>query len=788
MTQYTNKFAMAALAASTLSFAVPALAQDNEDDSANEERRYEAVVVTAQRREQSLVDVPISVSAFSGELLADLGVEDITEVAKVSPNVTLEVSRGTNTTLTAFIRGVGQQDPVAGFEAGVGIYLDDVYLNRPQGAVLDVFDVERVEILRGPQGTLYGRNTIGGAVKYVTRGLADEPELNVSARYGSYNQTDLVVTGSYPVSETFRVGASGAVLKRDGFGRNLINGDENYNKDVLAARVSAELDVTPDFQLRFSGDWLEDKSNARQGHRLIPGQLNGARVLDDVFSTRAGLDVVDQSVEAAGGSLVAEWTLNENITLKNILAYREDESTSPIDFDSLPAADLDVPAIYENDQLSEEFQILYSSDRLNGVLGAYYLDANASTVFDVLLATTGDLLSLPGLNAQTFGDVGTETWSVFGDFTYDLTDELSVTLGGRYTEDSRTSQVLRRTYIGGFSEFFGGDPTLIATTSDFNGSADFDDFSPRVSVSYAVTPESNLYATYSQGFKGGSFDPRGQTTAAPDLDQDGTVSAEETFEFMQFDPEEVDSVEIGYKASQFDGRLNYSAAVFFNDYSDVQVPGSIGVDTDGDGVNETFSGVTTNAGAATINGVEVEGNAVLGHDVMARDDQWDVSWTLGYIDAEYDEFVTAVTAADGTTSLQNVADQRVFQNTPEWTASTRFAYTRPLNLGGYDGEFGGSLLVSYRSETSQFEEPNAFLDQDGYALFDTRFQWETADGRLAFNLTGKNLTDERYIVAGYNFVAVGPNNTFTPTLGLEGTLTGFYGNPRTITAGVDFRY
>ena len=788
MTEHTRKFAIAALAASSMSIALPAVAQDSDADAASGERRYEAVVVTAQRREQSLVDVPLSVSAFSGELLASLGVTDLTEVAKVTPNVTLEVSRGTNTTLTAFIRGVGQQDPVAGFEAGVGIYLDEVYLNRPQGAVLDVFDVERVEVLRGPQGTLYGRNTIGGAVKYVTRGLSDEPELKASARVGSYEQADVILTGSYPISESFRVGGSVATLNRSGFGENIITGEDNYNKEVLATRLSAELDVTPDFQLRASGDWTEDNSNARQGHRLIPGQFSGAPVLDDVFDTRAGLDVVGQKVEAYGGSLVAEWALNENITLKNILAYREDESTSPIDFDSLQAADLDVPAIYENDQFSEEFQVLYSSDRLNGVLGAYYLDANASTVFDVLLATTGDIIGLPGLNAQTFGDVGTETWSVFGDFTYDVNDKLSLTLGGRYTEDERNSRVLRRTFIGGFSEFFNGSPTLIATTSDFNGNADFDDFSPRASVSYKVTPDSNAYLTYSQGFKGGSFDPRGQTTAAPDLNQDGEISDQEIFEFMQFDPEEVESIEVGYKASQFNGRLNYSLAAFFNDYSDVQVPGSIGVDTDGDGVNDTFTGVTTNAGAATINGVEFEGNAVLGEDTMAPGDRWDASWTLGYIDAEYDEFVTAVTDADGTTSLEDVADQRVFQNTPEWTASTRLAYSAPMPVLGYAGDFSGNVLVSFRSETSQFEEPNAFLDEDAYALLDGRIQWQTEDGRFAVNLTGKNLTDEEYIVAGYNFVSVGADGSFTPTLGLEGTLTAFYGNPRTITFGVDFRY
>ncbi len=150
------------------------------------------IVVTARRRAEALQDVPIAVTAYSGEQLEREGAIDITDIGDTTPNVTLETSRGTNSTLTAFIRGVGQQDPVAGFEQGVGIYLDDVYLNRPQGAVLDIYDVERIEVLRGPQGTLYGRNTIGGAVKYVTRRLPDDPEIRVRANLGTYGQKDLV--------------------------------------------------------------------------------------------------------------------------------------------------------------------------------------------------------------------------------------------------------------------------------------------------------------------------------------------------------------------------------------------------------------------------------------------------------------------------------------------------------------------------------------------------------------------------------------------------------------------
>jgi iron complex outermembrane recepter protein len=779
MASTMNKLMLAALAATALT-PVAAIAQEDAATApeASEERRFNPVVVTAQRREENLLDVPLSVSAFNADLLADLGVQTLDEVAKISPNVTLEVSRGTNNTLSAFIRGVGQQDPVAGFEAGVGIYVDDVYLNRPQGAVLEVYDIERIEVLRGPQGTLYGRNTIGGAVKYVTKGLSDEPTFKARGAYGSYSQIDASASGSLPITDTLRVGGGLAFFTRDGFGENIITGEENYNKDVAAYRLSAEWDVTPDFQLRLAGDYLSDESNARQGHRLIADKFPPISypVLDDVYNTRAGLNVVEQDAEAKGVSLVAEYTVNDQITLKNILAYREDTSTTPIDFDSLPEADVDVPAIYENDQLSNEFQILYSGDRLNGILGAYYLDANASTVFDVLLATTGALIAVPGLNAQTFGEVGTETWSVFGDFTYDVTDKLAVSVGGRYTEDKRSSVVLRRSYTGGFSPFFGGNAIPFATTSNFDGSITFDDFSPRASISYKPVDDHTVYATYSQGFKGGSFDPRGQTSAAPDFNQDGTRSAQEIFDFMQFDPEEVDSYEIGWKSSLFDDRLQSSLAGFWMDYKDVQVPGSAGVDTNGDGVNDTFTGVTTNAGAATLWGVEYEGTAFLAEEIFNDTDNLTAGFAIGYIDAQYDEFIDAFGV--------DVADQRVFQNTPEWTGSLRLTYDTAFDILQKEGRLKINTLASYRSDSSQFEVRSP-LDQEAYTLIDLGLRWQADGSAWGYTLNGKNLTDERYKVAGYNFI--NPANGAS-TLGLEGVLTAFYGDPRTITVGIDYNF
>ncbi|RMF12319.1 MAG: TonB-dependent receptor [Alphaproteobacteria bacterium] len=766
-TQHLRKALLSATAVATVAAGIgfdakgPAFAQT---------MTIEQITVTARRREESLQDVPISVTAMSGASLERAGVPDLVAVAKTVPNVTLEVSRGTNSTLTAFIRGVGQQDPVAGFEAGVGLYIDDVYLNRPQGTVLDIYDVERIEVLRGPQGTLYGRNTIGGAIKYVTKRLSSEPEFKIRGSVGSYTQLDVVFTASVPVSDTFRIGGSIARLTRDGFGENINLTDlDNYNKDVIAGRLSMEWEPSPDFFLRLSGDYTDDDSDPRQGHRLIPS-TSGDPVLDDIFDTRAGLDFPKQEVKGGGVALTAEWQVSDNVTLKNIVAYREDDSSSPIDFDSLPAADVDVPVIYNNKQFSEEFQINYASEKLNGLVGFYYLDASASNEFDVLLFTT-----IPNLNATTFGDSDTSTWSLFGDVTYDVSDQISVSVGGRYTSDKRSAVVIRRTLFG-VSEAFGGSPLLFATTSNFEGSETFKEFTPRASIAWAPNDDHNVYFTYSKGFKGGSFDPRGQTTAAPDLDGDGDIDADDIFEFMLFEPETVDSFELGWKASLLDNRVNFSLAGFYADYKDVQIPGSAGFDSDGDGTIDSFIGITSNAASADIKGIEFEGQALVGVDVAQAGDDLTFAWSLGYIDAEYNEFINAFGV--------DVADQQVFQNTPKWTLSGTLTYGMPMTIGSADGRLTLLNRVSYRSKTSQFETPNPFLDQPGYALWDVSLVWEDNEDRWQFGIHGKNLTDKDYIVAGYNFVDANLN----PTLGTEGTLTAFYGNPRTVTATLQFKF
>ena len=765
------------------------------------------IVVTARRRAESLQDVPIAVTAYTGEALERQGAIDITDISDTTPNVTLETSRGTNTTLTAFIRGVGQQDPVAGYEAGVGLYLDDVFLNRPQAAVLDIYDVERIEVLRGPQGTLYGRNTIGGALKYVTRRLSDQPTLRIRGNLGTYDQADIIVSTSIPLSEAVRVGASGARLSRGGFGKNLVNPRvENYNRDIYAARGTIEVEPTSNFFLRISGDYTKDDSDPRNGHRLIPGLLTGAPVLKDVYDTRAGLDIPRQGVEAYGGAARAELRLGGGFTIKNILAYRKDKSFAPIDFDSLPSADVDVPAIYRNKQFSNEFQILYEGSRLQGVAGLYYLDANAYNIFDVILGTTGPLIGVPGLAAETIGDVDTKTWAVFGDFTFDVTEQLSLSLGGRYTNDKRHAVVIKRNLAGGATPALGGVGVQFgALVSNFEGEKTFKEFTPRASITFEPDDNNTFYASYSKGFKGGGFDPRGNSPQAGDSDGDGDVDAADIFEFFLFDPEKVDSYELGYKASLFDRRLRLALAGFYADYKDVQVPGSVGCIVNG---IPTFCGLVTNAGKATFKGIEAEMVATLFRDTESGS-RLNFAGTLGYLDAKYNEFITTVanftptgTPAAGTPAKPvDVADFRRIQNTPKWTLSGTLDFS--TRMAG--GEINASTTLSYRSKTFQFETPSPFLDQPGYTLLDASLVWTSSDDRFTIGIHGKNLTDKQYITSGYPFLVVNPvtgepvlsvtpsspnfgKPGVAPALGREGVATVFYGNPRQVFASFGIKF
>ncbi|MGH8265516.1 MAG: TonB-dependent receptor [Steroidobacteraceae bacterium] len=730
--------AIAAVPAALILPQPQALAQDAAQAGAVEE-----IVVTARRRAENLNDVPIAVSVYSAEQLAATGSADITTLQRTTPNLTLQVARGSNSTLIAFIRGVGQQDPLWGFEPGVGLYVDDVYVARPQGAVLDIYDIKDIEVLRGPQGTLYGRNTIGGAIKYVTAPIADHPRFNAQVNLGNYQQTDGIVSGSAPIGEHFAVGGAVAIYRHDGYGTNHTTGAEEYNKDVDAFRGTVEWKPADGFLFRLSGDYLDDKSNARHGHREAPGSglSTGQAVLSNVYDNNAGIGD-DNSVKAKGVSLLGQWDVSDTLTLKSITAYREGDTDTLIDFDAGPSAALDVPAFYDDNQLSQEVQLLWTGSRVQAVAGLFYLDGAASGAFDTILG-------IANLTIATSGRVKTISKAAFADVSFDITDRWSVSLGGRYTQDDKTGSVYRQNFTGIRSPLFGNAaavPGLLRT--NYANSRSFSEFTPRASVRFKPADDLMLYASYGRGFKSGGFDMRGDAFAFP-----GTVDG--------YDPEVVDTYELGFKTTTAGGNLRLAGALFYSKYKDQQITSQFALAT----VPPTIVSFVDNAASSTIKGAELEANISFNESVSARAQ-------LGYIDAGFDEFVT-YNPATGT--RDNLADQRDFQNTPKFVGSVSLTWHH--DLAGR-GDLAFTPAVAYRSSFQMFEAATPLLDQDAYTLVDASIVWTLPSRHFTLGLHGKNLTDEEYRVGGYSF----PGATF------GNSINAFYGPPRTYTLSANYRF
>ncbi len=775
---HLNPLAAAIAIALPASVAVPAMAQP----------QLEEVIVTAQKREQSLQDVPVAVSAFNAEDLANSGISDITELSKSSPNTTLEVSRGTNSTLTAFIRGIGQQDPLWGFEPGVGIYVDDVYFARPQGAVLEVFDVERIEVLRGPQGTLYGKNTIGGAVKYVTRRMEGDGNASIKGTLGSYQQRDLSVSMQMPIVEdVLYIGAAGALLNREGYGWNDTLDIENGGKDIQTGRISLEYTPSEDVFVRLSYDETNDQSQMIGPNIVWSGNANFVADTGDVHDTSGSIDNGDgsgagsQDIDSSGGSLNIEWDASEAVTLKSITAYRKGTtSNTQIDFDGSEFATLDVYAFYKDRQFSQELQVNYSSDKFNLVGGLYYFDGNAAGAFDapILGGTAGPENGL--LLLTTGGDVQTESQSAYADITYDISDRLQVYAGLRYTSDEKTANIynmltgpLNNVGFGCSvnrdcpSEIFSVStyrvdrpvPGLLFDTTDPDshpvpeGSLNetYTDVSPRIGLNFDLNDDIMIYGGFSQGFKSGGFDMRANEAVR------GVAVVE------GFDPEEVDSYELGLKGEFLD-RIRLNAAAFYTDYTNLQA------------VNPVVQGQTSpvnaveNVGEASLQGLELEAT-------VALTEAFSLLVTAGFIDTSIDKYEildeTDPLDADGrpTLPLVDVSNDRDIQNTPEYNFQIKLSYDTDLGSAGF---LNANIGISGRDDVQMFEQPSP-IDQEGYELIDANVSWMSADERTTVSLSGKNLADEEYRVSGYNFAG-----------GFQFS-TGFYGAPRTVALTLGYK-
>ncbi|HEY2661156.1 MAG TPA: TonB-dependent receptor [Caulobacteraceae bacterium] len=710
------------------------------------------VVVTARRRAENLKDVPIAVTVFSAKKLDVAGVQDITALQQSTPNMTMQVARGSNSTTTAYIRGIGQQDPLWGFEPGVGLYIDDVYIARPQGTVLDIYNVDHIEVLRGPQGSLYGRNTIGGAVKYVTADLPSEATFDVKGQYGSYNERDGFFTGSTPVGDMIRVGVGAEISQHDGYGKNLLTGSANYNKDVNAERMTVEFRPTDKLFFRAAGDLFEDNSNARQGHREVAGDNGPAQgaaalpVTSNPYDDYSGMSPKNK-VTNSGVSFLAQYEANDTLTLKSITASRHGSTRTNIDFADVPGPEFQVPGRYNDSQFSQELQALYTGKRLKGVLGVYYFDALSGGDADAIL---GNL----GLTLNFHGNVTTKSIAGFGDFSYDLTDRLQISAGVRWTQDKRDGFVYRYFELGLGSPEFGGNGVALPPgapgigpnpRTDYTNSHTFSDATPRVSVSFKLTPDITSYASYSEGFKAGGFDMRGDAYLSPQ-----TVNG--------YGPEYVTSYEAGLKGSFFDRRLDLSTAIYYADYTNMQVTVQVAATPPAIGI----ASVVDNAGKSQIDGFELEGHAAPGGPFSAN-------FSLGLTDANF------VHTPQLEASLIDV-----FQNAPKWNGYFQLAYTAPQAI--LDGHFIASASASYRSKTYQYSFAIPQIDQPAYTLVDLNAVWTSNSKHWEVGLHGLNVGDVRYRTGGYYFPGAWPSSIY------GNTVTAFYGNPQTFLVSLKYKY
>lgn len=719
----------------------------------------EELVVTARKREENLLETPLSVSALSASDLQRLQVDDLGDLQSVVPNLALNMGDAANAIV--YVRGVGQRDSLSFADPGVGVYLDDFYLGRAQGAFLDVVDVERIEVLRGPQGTLYGRNTIGGAIKYVSAAPSTTPLFDVEAGLGNYNARLARLTLSGPLSR------GGELLGRlsvaygghDGYTDNMHAGAGNIDGDRDSIAWRAQLNYATDnwtMNLAFDRS-VNDPERSITPTRVTSGPTLVAATADkqppaDPFEVEANFNDLER-LEVQGISIGVDYSISEYTTLKSITAYRELEHRTHIDLDGTGYSIFGVLVDQDQEQFSQEIQLSFDSDDgLTGLLGVYWFSEDDITPDGINNSEPIDFAFGGGFflpyNTVSENDQRIEAGAVFGEFSWLLGNGVEMTAGLRYTDETRQ---LRRKACQAFSPV----PLDIDTCNPPPGSLNpfglnldlkdsFDAFTPKLGISYATDKTGLVYLSWARGFKSGGFDGRIGYNGASSADAVDTQAE-------AYDPEIADTFELGWKIGSTNGDWRMSASAFLNDYSDLQLS-SFSVTPSGG-----FATVFTNAGKAETIGAELE--------ILARpSSNLLVSASLGYLDAEYKEFIDA--------SQRDVASDRTPIHAPDWTASLSAQYMYPLDFG----RVRVSADLAYRSK--YYVEINNLdaLVQNGSSLLNVAVALEDPEGRWEVLFGVKNLTDKEYITHGFDLTAF-------PGIGLA-----YHGAPRTWQVRASYRF
>ncbi|MCB4858116.1 TonB-dependent receptor [Sphingobium sp. PNB] len=769
---------IAALASAAWGGAVslPAIAQNETPafDSGSE------IIVTARRREENILDVPVSVTAISAESIARLQANDMSGIQGAVPNVNLVQGRGSTSNSNFFIRGIGQPDALQTFDPAVGTYVDGVYFSRIQGALVNLFDVERVEVLRGPQGTLYGKNTIGGAVNIVSRkpSTTDFKAMG-SLTYGSYDTWLANGYVSAPlVQDKLALSIAGVYDKRDGTVTDPLTGRKYNDRDTKAGRAILRATPSDRVELILSGDYTRQRTAPTLGYATAPltnvlynsaFQVIGVPVVKPAYpygkyDYKASTSLAPgqgQRLDHWGLSFTANVELNDAVTLTSITGYRKLRPDYYIDFDATELEVADAFVGVHQKQFSQELQLKYDSGPLSGVFGLYYLNETIRSHQESYDDNYLQLQAAPGLilplTFTRFIDdhQNVKSYAAFGQMTYDLTRKLSITAGLRYTKERKEYNRSTYTVLAGAQTapfLFPG--SLPAPYNDLDH-VDFDAWTPMATLSYKPTRETLLYATVSKGFKSGGFN--GRVNGLGDVTQvvDGVTTI-----IPYFKPETVWSYETGAKGSFLGGRVNLSAAAFYSDYKDFQA--RVGGGTTGI-AGGSFPVV--NAGKLRIWGVEFEASVKPMRNL-------NVAASVGYLNADYREFNDGRRAPAFSCNPTGNAITCKPPFAPPMTMRLAADYSIPL--GSASLTLGGDMRFVDKQWLSVDNRPG--LQEDGYTIANAYVQADFAEGKYYLRGAVKNAFKELYKTDGQEFSSVGNIQTV------------YYGDPRTWTITAGFRF
>ncbi len=747
-------------------------------DEATSDLAVQEITVTARRRQESLQTTPVAVTALTGDALQSRAAETVDALSQYVPNLQFDGAAalsGGAYNATIFIRGIGQNDFAIFSDPGAAMYIDGVYLGRSIGGIMDAVDLERVEVLRGPQGTLFGRNTIGGAVNIISKQPEDTLGGEVSVTGGRFSRFDAKGTLNLPLSDTLLTRWTVARLTQDGYARRLTDGKDLGDKDALVGRMQALWKASDSVDVSLSLDGTRVRQNSAPltlidvtatgtpflnlYNSLVAPNLgitapNGARTVNsswitgDIDTTYAGARSVN-TLDTRGGALTVDWDLGP-ASVKSITAYRTLDALFIRDGDNTPFTYRETVNDDEQHQFSQEVQLAGVSfdDRLNWLFGAYYFDEKAreNGKANLAIGTFAALQALnlpagttwcglPGANPRPiaacppplrFGGAGNPA-NIGVDLGVNLftrvENQSTAFFGqGTYKLTDKLSTTLGLRWTRDTKELqlihrreASGAYVVGAPGTQDTFRDDWSQVTPKVGLEFQATQDAMFYASYAKGYKSGGFNGRPLSSIAEVL--------------TPYNPETVKSYEVGAKTGWFDRRMTANLAVFYNDYKDMQLT-----------INATPQNFVRNAGAAEIQGAELE---IVSR--IARGLDFNVS--AGYLDAKYTEL-------DPQLATLNPPLTRAMHlvKAPEWTLSSGLQYAFAV---GAAGNITMRADWSYKSRVYQDVFNDARLVQPAYDLVNAYVAFATPDERWQVAVFGTNLADERYTLSGNSSLGFG---------------------------------